>query len=283
MLRFLLGNWVITFGFIFSLFGLASTFTGLQQADSMHHEANIQLIEKQPEIDNIRLSRSYLPNIDDQDLVEETTSATQRAIESNNPETSKNHHNLDDPLLPANESTSESSEKILLVAPAIPFRITIPAIDLDAPIVQAEIRWVEVNGKEYQQWQVPNLYAAGWHESSARLGEVGNTVFNGHNNVYGEVFRRLDELVVGDLIQVYSGTRVFEYVTTNTMILPERYQEIDVRMSNAQWIMPSEDQRLTLISCWPYESNTHRVIVVAKLIAVEKQPEKYKQESLPIQ
>lgn len=275
MLRFQLGNWVISFGFIFALFGLASTFTGLQQADSMRQEVNIQFIEKQPEIDNIRFSRSYLPNSDDQDLVEETTTATQRAVENNKPETTKNHHNLDDPLLPANESTSEVSEIILPVSAAIPVRITIPAIDLDAPIVQAEIRWVEVNGKEYQQWQVPNLYAAGWHESSARLGEVGNTVFNGHNNVYGEVFRRLDELGVGDPVWVSSGAQVFEYVITNTMILPERYQEIDVRMSNAQWIMPSEDQRLTLISCWPYDSNTHRVIVVAKLIAVEKQPEEY--------
>jgi LPXTG-site transpeptidase (sortase) family protein len=27
--------------------------------------------------------------------------------------------------------------------------------------------------------------------------------------------------------------------------------------------MPSTDERLTLITCWPYETNTHRLIIVA--------------------
>jgi sortase (surface protein transpeptidase) len=67
------------------------------------------------------------------------------------------------------------------------------------------------------------------------------------------------------------------------MILPERFQEIDLRMSNAQWILPSEDHRLTLISCWPYESNTHRVIVVAKLLSVEAQSRDFETKNLPIQ
>ena len=35
-------------------------------------------------------------------------------------------------------------------------------------------------------------------------------------------------------------------------------------MENAAWIMPSEDERLTLVTCWPYTSNTHRLIIVAR-------------------
>jgi sortase A len=54
------------------------------------------------------------------------------------------------------------------------------------------------------------------------------------------------------------------------MILPEKYEQLDVRMNNAQWILPSVDERLTLISCWPYESNTHRLIIVARPIAREE-------------
>ena len=53
------------------------------------------------------------------------------------------------------------------------------------------------------------------------------------------------------------------------MILPEKYEQIEVRMNNAQWILPSVDERLTLISCWPYETNTHRVIVVARPLSQE--------------
>jgi sortase A len=53
------------------------------------------------------------------------------------------------------------------------------------------------------------------------------------------------------------------------MILPEKYEQIEVRMNNAQWILPSVDERLTLISCWPYETNTHRLIVVARPLGQE--------------
>ena len=54
------------------------------------------------------------------------------------------------------------------------------------------------------------------------------------------------------------------------MILPEKFEQLDVRMKNAQWILPSVDERLTLISCWPYESNTHRLIVVARPLGQEE-------------
>jgi sortase A len=41
---------------------------------------------------------------------------------------------------------------------------------------------------------------------------------------------------------------------------------LSVRRKNAQWIMPTGDERLTLVTCWPYEwpGNSHRVIVVAR-------------------
>jgi LPXTG-site transpeptidase (sortase) family protein len=151
-----------------------------------------------------------------------------------------------------------------ILAPEDPIRLVISAIDLDAPIIPSDIKTIEVNGQAYQQWLVPNQYAAGWHSGSARLGELGNLVLNGHHNVYDEVFRDLEKLNVGELILVYSDVHVFTYQITNKMILPEKYQEMDTRMENAQWVLPSQDERLTLITCWPYESNTHRLIVVAR-------------------
>jgi sortase A len=79
---------------------------------------------------------------------------------------------------------------------------------------------------------------------------------------------------------VFSGTHLFTYQITNKMILPEMYEPLDVRVKNAQWIMPSNDERLTLITCWPYESNTHRLIIVARRISVEALPN-IDQELLP--
>ncbi|HID54608.1 MAG TPA: sortase, partial [Anaerolineae bacterium] len=32
----------------------------------------------------------------------------------------------------------------------------------------------------------------------------------------------------------------------------------------AEWIMPTEDERITLVTCWPYTDNTNRLIVVAQ-------------------
>jgi sortase A len=120
------------------------------------------------------------------------------------------------------------------------------------------------------QWVVPDEFAAGWHTTSALLGEPGNTVLNGHNNTNGEVFKSLDQVEAGDIIIIESAESRFRYQITNKMILPEKYEEMDIRMNNAQWILPSVDERLTLISCWPFESNTHRVIIVARPLAREE-------------
>lgn len=160
--------------------------------------------------------------------------------------------------------------------PEIPSRIVIPTIGLDAPVVTADVEFEKIWGKEFLQWYVPNKFAAGWHSTSARLGEPGNTVLNGHHNAYGEVFKHLVDLEAGDIIQVESENNLISYQITNKMIFAEKYEQLDVRVSNAQWLLPSVDERLTLISCWPYETNTHRLIIVAKPISKEKITQPYK-------
>jgi sortase A len=109
----------------------------------------------------------------------------------------------------------------------------------------------------------PNYRAVGWHNTSVGLGAPGNTVLNGHHNIKGEVFRDLYQLQTGDEIDLYSGDRLLKYIVVYTSVLPERNQPLEVRLANAEWIQPTEDERITLITCWPYESNTHRVVVVA--------------------
>jgi LPXTG-site transpeptidase (sortase) family protein len=153
---------------------------------------------------------------------------------------------------------------------SIPDRIVIPAIKLDAPAVPAKLKDIEYQGKPYQQWVAPDSFSAGWLTTSATLGLPGNTVFSGHNNLFGEVFGHLEDLRVGDLILAYSGARQFAYVIVLKMILPERFEPLAVRLANAEWIQPSTDERLTLVTCWPYESNTHRLIIVARPLNVDK-------------
>ena len=145
----------------------------------------------------------------------------------------------------------------------IPDRVVIPSIFLEAPIIPVHYKDVEVGGTIYHQWRVPAEFAAGWQDESALLGVPGNTVLNGHHNAYGEVFKDLVELKIGDEIVVYSGDVEFRYRVAAKMLLPERGQKLEVRQENARWLAASEDERLTLVTCWPAESNTHRVIIVA--------------------
>jgi sortase A len=155
-------------------------------------------------------------------------------------------------------------------ASLLPARLEIPAIGLDAPVMQVGWETQEVNGQLVSNWIVPDRFAAGWHVNSAAPGQPGNTVLNGHNNIHGNVFRDLKDLQPGDEVTVYSGEvslfsiqTLHHYVVTERHILEEMYQPAAVRQQNAQFIMPTSDERLTLVTCWPNTSNTHRLVIVA--------------------
>jgi LPXTG-site transpeptidase (sortase) family protein len=148
--------------------------------------------------------------------------------------------------------------------PAIPDRVIIPAINLDAPVVPVSWTMALVDGQKQPMWNLPETRAAGWHETSASLGVPGNTVLNGHNTANGEVFRNLYKLEPGDEIILYSGKMTYTYAITQTLILPEAGQTLKVRIENAHYIQPTEDERLTLVTCHPYGSLRNRLIVIAR-------------------
>ena len=146
----------------------------------------------------------------------------------------------------------------------VPVRIYIPDIDLEAPIVPIGWKYIEINGVTQPIWDVPNQRAAGWHETSAKVGVAGNTVLNGHNTSYGEVFRYLYKLEVGATISIEAedGT-TYTYTVTEKLILPEGGQPIEVRIENAQYALPTADERLTLLTCHPYGSLANRLAIIA--------------------
>jgi sortase A len=148
-----------------------------------------------------------------------------------------------------------------------PDRIVIPAIQLDAPVVVVGWHVVQVGGQSDSAWDVPNWRAAGWLKNSAPAGQKGNTVLDGHHNITGAVFKRLVDLKPGDVIELHAGNEAFFYSVTEKHILPDRDQPMQVRIANAQWIQPTDDERLTLVTCWPYTSNTHRLVIVARPIS----------------
>lgn len=145
----------------------------------------------------------------------------------------------------------------------IPDRIVIPAIGLDAPVEPAALMRVTVSGYSFDQWAAPVHFAAGWHQNSAGLGEIGNTVINGHHNDFGEVFRRLIDLKVGNTFFIFSHQGVYSYTVNNIILVQEKGVTLRQRIDNARWIGQTDDERITLVTCWPYETNSHRLIIVA--------------------
>lgn len=150
-----------------------------------------------------------------------------------------------------------------------PNRIVIPSIDLDAPIEDVGWTVVERGDQRYTEWETADN-AAGRHVNSARPGEAGNVVLSGHHNTKGEVFRAISEmkLAPGAAIYLYDdqGQR-FTYIVdevTDPPLLEVGASE-EQRIANARYILPTNDARVTLVTCWPYWTNTHRVIVVGKL------------------
>ncbi len=149
-------------------------------------------------------------------------------------------------------------------AARLPNRLKIPAIDLDVPVV--ELGWSQQEDQEgqiFSEWDVAS-FAAGWHKNSVLPGQRGNVVMSGHNNILGAVFRELDQLKQGDPITVWAGNHLFAYTVDQVIVLPDRNISDEQRTANSRWIGPSEDDRLTLVSCWPRNNNTHRIIVIAR-------------------
>lgn len=144
-----------------------------------------------------------------------------------------------------------------------PVHLAAPAIGLDSEVKPLGWRQVTQGEQEVSIWHMVDK-AAGWHLNSVVPGQVGNAVISGHNNIGGSVFRKLDRLQPGDEITVQTnvGTAV-AYTVAEVKIVPEKYASAAQREANAQAISATTDERLTLITCWPASSNTHRVIVVA--------------------
>ncbi|MDX1613681.1 MAG: sortase [Candidatus Promineifilaceae bacterium] len=157
-------------------------------------------------------------------------------------------------------------------SPSAPVRLTIPSLDIDAPVRPVRAVRVKNNGQRMLQWEVPDSLEAGWHQSSAPLGQPGNTVINGHNNVHGEIFRDLIDLAIGEVVILHDARQQHAYQVVQRELLPESDQPLAVRLQNARFIESTVDERITLVSCWPYATNSHRIIIIAKPFGREHVP-----------
>lgn len=122
-------------------------------------------------------------------------------------------------------------------------QIQIPAISLSAPVVLGD-GWEQLKK------------GVGQHVGTANPGETGNLVVSAHNDIFGELFKDLDKLKTGDTIIVTTQDRSFTYVVNGTQI---------VEPTRVDLMAPTPEKTLTMISCYPYRIDTHRIVVTAIL------------------
>ncbi len=143
-------------------------------------------------------------------------------------------------------------------------QIIIPKLGVESKVVPVgwRIQFAdEIQHSEFE-WDSPGA-DVGWVITSALPDETGNVVLYGHNNLYEKVFENLAELAEGDKIQLQTVDRDWEYQVRYVLILPVTGVGEEQVRTYRKYLQPAQDSRLTLISCWPPVSNTHRVIVIA--------------------
>lgn len=131
---------------------------------------------------------------------------------------------------------------------AEPGRIQIPRIEVNASVVRGD------------NWNALRA-GVGHHDGSANPGEMGNLILSAHNDIFGEIFRDLDDLKPGDEVRVQNlAGEWFSYRVTEGMVVEP----------SAVWVLnqnaPDQTRpRLTLISGYPYQENTARIVIIAEL------------------
>lgn len=125
-----------------------------------------------------------------------------------------------------------------------PLVVRIPKLDIDHTIVQGV------------DWEALKLGVGQVLNGSTPSDLNGNIVLAAHNDIYGELFRYLDQLAPGDKFQIQTTSNLYNYTITGW----------DIYAPSAVEVMdPRGKATSTLISCYPYQVNDKRIVVFADL------------------
>ncbi len=149
-------------------------------------------------------------------------------------------------LLPLYQSMAQIP--IPTPGPEQAIQIQVPMINVDAPVVQGD-GWEQLKKGVAQ------------HTGSANPGQTGNVVLSAHNDVFGEIFRYLDQLHEGDEIIIYTANHAFTYIITDVKI---------VSPTDVEVMAPTSKPTVTLISCYPYMIDNKRIVVQASIDTGDK-------------
>jgi len=162
--------------------------------------------------------------------------------------------------LPAESEPSDNALASHKVAPDLPRLITIPSLEVSARVLRMGV-------KPSGELKTPNnVFDTGWYESSAKPGENGAMLIDGHVHGVSKpgVFYKLKKLAPGDAITVERGDgKILHYSVVKSRV----YAANDVDMAAAVSSASPDKPGLNLITCdGAYDDEGHynqRLIVFA--------------------
>ena len=133
---------------------------------------------------------------------------------------------------------------------------SIKKLEISVPIV------LNVSGSDKDEYFAALQNGVAQMKGTALPGE-GNTVIFGHSSYYKDdpgqykkIFATLDQLETGDEIKIASKDKELTYIVRENKLLDPTDVEI---------VEPTNDKRLTVITCWPPGTLDQRLVVIAYL------------------
>jgi sortase (surface protein transpeptidase) len=163
----------------------------------------------------------------------------------------------------ASGASSDEPQPVALALGALPTRLRIPAIEIDAAVEPIGLT------ADHEMDVPAGWESVGWYQYGPRPGQIGNAVLAGHldtNTGAPGIFWRLDELQPGDTILIDGEdgeSLIFQILSLARYPYAEAPRE--------EIFGPAQTARLNLITCsgaWNPQDRVydHRLVVYAQLV-----------------
>ena len=135
------------------------------------------------------------------------------------------------------------------------FGIEISKVGIKAPVT------ANVNGDNKPEYEKSLTNGLAHYKGTELPGDGGNIFVFGHSSSdtdggkYAKIFRNLNDLDKGDKISAYYKGKKYEYTVTEKKV---------VAADDLSPLNLTDDERLTLMTCWPIGTKEKRLIVIAE-------------------
>ncbi len=167
-------------------------------------------------------------------------------------------NSVDKEVLLSAENAGQDEQNNVIQPVDESFGIVIPKISVNSKIV-ANVD--STNPKEYQKKLTEGVAHA---KGTSLPGKVGNIFLFAHSgsnfyeaNRFNAVFYLLDKMEKGDDIYIFYQGKKIRYQVDDKRIIPAEELEIGGE---------AENEKLTLMTCWPPGTTWKRLIVIAKQV-----------------